>query len=119
MKAQGGIDVELYSFFNLKTKWGGWLAPYRGHFTPKKDASYSFCRRLGGPEGWLGHLWQISLLLGFDPQTVQPVASLCTGHAVVAHSVQRVCYFQKYSVCLRTRSTVHSVMIDVSAIITF
>jgi len=87
MKAQEGIDVELYSFFNLDTRWGGWSAPYPGHFTPRKETSYSFYRRLGGPEGWLGHLWQISLLLGFDPQTVQPVASLYTGHAILACSV--------------------------------
>jgi hypothetical protein len=57
--------------------------PYPGRFTPRKETSYSFYRRLG----WLGRPWQISLLLGFDPWTVQPVASLCTGHTILAHSV--------------------------------
>jgi len=79
MKAQGGINMEPYSFFNLGSRRSGWSAPSPGRFVLKKETSYSFCRRLGGPEGWLGHLWQIRLLLGFDPQTVQPVASLYTG----------------------------------------
>jgi hypothetical protein len=39
-------------------------------------------------KGWLGCVWKISLLLGFDLQTVQPVASLSTtGHAILSHSV--------------------------------
>ena len=35
-------------------------------------------RRLGGLQGLSGRLWKISPLSGFDPRTVQPVASLYT-----------------------------------------
>jgi hypothetical protein len=62
MKAQGGIDVELYSFFNLGTRWGGWSAPYPGRFTPRKETSFLFYRRLGGPEGWLGCLADLTAI---------------------------------------------------------
>jgi len=48
MKAQGEIDVELYSFFNLDTRWGGWSMPYPGHFTPGKRPVIHF---IGG---WVG-----------------------------------------------------------------
>ena len=29
----GGVEVELYSFFNLGARWGGWLTPRPGRFT--------------------------------------------------------------------------------------
>ena len=39
---------------------------------------YILYRRLGGPQGRSGRVWKISPPLGFDPQTVQPVASRYT-----------------------------------------
>jgi hypothetical protein len=36
-KAQRVLDVKLYSFFNLGTRWGGWLTPRPGRFTPRED----------------------------------------------------------------------------------
>ena len=36
---------------------------------------YPLYRRLGGPQGRFGQVRKISPLPGFDPQTVQPVAS--------------------------------------------
>jgi len=37
MKAQRGVEVYLYSFFNLGTRWSGWSTPRSGRFTPGKD----------------------------------------------------------------------------------
>ena len=37
-KAQGGVEVYLYSFFNLGTRCGGWSTPRPGRFTPGKDS---------------------------------------------------------------------------------
>ena len=44
-------------------------------------------RRLGGPQGWSGGVWKISPQPGFDPQTVQPVASHYTDWATPAHNI--------------------------------
>jgi len=32
-----GVEVYLYSFFNLGVRWGGWSTPLPDHFTPWKD----------------------------------------------------------------------------------
>jgi hypothetical protein len=37
MKVQRGIEVKLYSFFNLCDRWGGWLTLRHGSFTPGND----------------------------------------------------------------------------------
>jgi hypothetical protein len=39
---------------------------------------YPLYRRLGGPQGWSGRVRKISPPLGFDPRTVQLVASRYT-----------------------------------------
>ena len=39
---------------------------------------YPLYRRLGGPQGRSRQVRKISPLPGFDPQTVEPVASHCT-----------------------------------------
>ena len=39
---------------------------------------YPLCRRLGGPQGWPGRMRNISPPPGFDPRTIQPVASRYT-----------------------------------------
>ena len=36
-KAQRWSRGILYSFFNLGARWGGWLTPRPGRFTPAKD----------------------------------------------------------------------------------
>ena len=36
-KVQRGVEVQLYSFFNLGARWGGWSTPRPGRFTPGKD----------------------------------------------------------------------------------
>jgi hypothetical protein len=41
---------------------------------------YSLYRRLDGPQGQSGQVWKISPPPGFDPRTVQPVASRYTDY---------------------------------------
>jgi hypothetical protein len=36
-KAQRGVEVQLYSFFNLDDGWGGWSTACPGRFYPGKD----------------------------------------------------------------------------------
>ena len=45
---------------------------------PPGKTRYPLYRRLGGPQGRSGRVWEISPPPGFDPRTVQPVASCCT-----------------------------------------
>ena len=46
---------------------------------------YPLYRRMGGPQGRSGRVWKISPPPGFDPRTVQPVASRYTDWAISAH----------------------------------
>ena len=51
--------------------------------TPGKT-HYPLYRRLGGPQGRSGRVRKISPPTGFDPRTVQPVASRYTDWAIPA-----------------------------------
>jgi hypothetical protein len=53
-------------------------APRPGRFLPPWKTRYPLYRRLGGPQGRSGHVRKISPPPGFDPRTVQPVASSYT-----------------------------------------
>jgi hypothetical protein len=64
---------------------GGWSTPRTGRFTPGKETRYPLYRRLGGPQGRSGRVRKISPTPGFDPRTVQPVASNYTDYAIPAH----------------------------------
>jgi hypothetical protein len=46
---------------------------------PPTKARYPLYRDLGGHQGRFGQVRKVSLLLGFDPRTVQAVASRYTG----------------------------------------
>jgi hypothetical protein len=61
--------------------------PRPGRFTPGKETRYPFYRRLGGPQGRSGRVRKISPPRGFDPRTVQPVASRYTDYAIPAHII--------------------------------
>ena len=62
----------------------GWSTPRPGRFNPEKDLLPIYSR-LGGPHGRSGWVRKISPLPGFDPWTVQHVASRYTCYAVQAH----------------------------------
>jgi len=52
---------------------------------PPVKTRYPLYMRLGGPQSWSGQVWKISLPPGFDPQTIQPVASHYTDYNILAH----------------------------------
>jgi hypothetical protein len=54
-----------------------------GRFVPPGKTRYPLYRRLGGPQGRSGQMRKISPAPGFDPRTVQPVASRYTNWARV------------------------------------
>ena len=54
---------------------------------PPGKTRYPLYRRLGGPQDRAGRARKISLLPGFDPRTVQPVASRYTDWAIAVDSV--------------------------------
>jgi hypothetical protein len=67
-----------------------------GRSLPPGKTRYPLYRRLGGPQGWSGQVQNISPLPGFDPRTVQPVASRYTDYAtrpifsgVDVHEIQK------------------------------
>ena len=64
---------------------GGWLTPRPGRFTPGKETRHTVYRRLGWPQGRSGRARKISFPPGFDPRTVQAVASYSTDYALPAH----------------------------------
>ena len=74
MKVQKRVKVQLYTFFNLGARWGGWTTPYLDRFTLSKETRHSLCRRLVGSQGRSGRQRKISPPPGFDPQTVHSVA---------------------------------------------
>ena len=50
---------------------------------PPGKAWYPSFRKLGGPQGRSGHVWNVLPPPGFDPRTVQPKACHCTDWAIV------------------------------------
>jgi hypothetical protein len=71
---------------------GGWSLPCPGCFTPRKDP---VPLRLGGPQGWSGRAWKILSPPGFNPRTVQPVASRYPGPQLYFIDI---CKFYQYKV---------------------
>jgi hypothetical protein len=71
----------------------GWLTPRHAtprHATPRplfraKETRYPLYTRMGRPQGLSGRVRKISRPLGFDPRTVQPVASRYSYWATPAH----------------------------------
>jgi hypothetical protein len=44
---------------DLEARWGGWLTPRPGRFSPREDSLYALYRRLGEPHGRSGRLRKI------------------------------------------------------------
>jgi len=73
-------------FFSLGAKWGGCLNSRLYRFIPGKTR-YPLYRKLSGPYGRSGRVRKISALPGFDPRTVQPVASIYACYAFPTYTV--------------------------------
>jgi hypothetical protein len=67
---------------------GGWLTPRSGRFVPGNG---SVAMRLGGHQGLSGRVRKMSPPPGFDPRTVQPVASryVYIDRAIAAYTAVR------------------------------
>ena len=70
--------------------WGQHHAPAA---LPPGKTRYSLYRRLGGPQGRSGRVRKIYPPPGFDPRTVQPVASRYTDCAFPATGNLEVLFF--------------------------
>jgi hypothetical protein len=57
---------------------------------PLGKTRYPFCRRLSGPQNRSGRVRKFSPPPGFDPRTVQPVASSYTDYAIPVHSHEQL-----------------------------
>ena len=93
-KGSRGI-VLLFLDHGARRRWGVNVR-FRPLFTPRKTR-YALYRRLGGPQGRSGQVRKISPPPGFDPLTVQPVASRYTDWAIGPIQKQ---YVVKINLCL-------------------
>ena len=68
---------------------------------PPGKSRYALYKRLGGPQGRSGRVRKISPPPGFDPRTVQPVASGYTDWAIpAARKAIHIAYSERVSVAL-------------------
>jgi hypothetical protein len=77
----GGLEVWLYPFMTSALEGDEGSASRPGRSLPPGKTRYPVYRRLGGPQGRSGQVRKISRPPGFDPRTVQPVASRYTDYA--------------------------------------
>jgi len=76
-KGTWGVEVQHYSFCNL-------LSTCALPVLPTGITQHSLRRRLGGLLGQSGWVQKI-LPPWFQPQTVQPIVSFCTGYTILAY----------------------------------
>ena len=100
----GGADVQLYSFpLNSALHTSGLSTPRRGRFTFGKENWYPLYRRLGGLQDQSVQLRKVSPPPGFDPRTVQPVASRYTSPLKKRHRV--IYYYTLTHASFRSNTT--------------
>jgi hypothetical protein len=73
-----GVVIYLYNIITMALEGGEGSAPRPGRSLTPGRTLYPLYRKLGGPQGRPGQVRKISLPPGFDPRTVQPVASRYT-----------------------------------------
>ena len=72
---------QLYSFMTTALEGGEGSASRPGRSLPPGKTRCPLYRRVGGPQGRSGQVRKVSPPPGFDPRTVQPVASRYTDQA--------------------------------------
>ena len=89
----------LIQFFRNKALivWG-WSAPRSGRFASSKEPG-SVYRRQGELRDRSGRAWEISLPLGFGPQTVQPLASRNKDYAIPHCATRPEYLYVSYTNC--------------------
>ena len=70
-----------------------------GRSLPRGKTRYPFYRRQGGTQGRSGQVQNISPTPGFDPRSVQPVASRYTNYATLP-IFQYIYHYTKYSTAM-------------------
>jgi len=80
----GGEDSSILSSTSALDGVGR-SAPRPGCFNPGKETRYPLCWGLGGPQCRSGRVRKISPTPGFDPRTVQSVASCSSDYAILVH----------------------------------
>jgi hypothetical protein len=63
---------------------------------------------LGGLQGWSGHVQKILCTLGFNPQTVQPIAIDYTNHAIPPYTLHGLPGKNLYVLKLNENKFLHS-----------
>jgi hypothetical protein len=74
----GRVEVALLCFYTSALERGEESASHPDRFLPQGKTPYPLYRRLGWPQGRSGQVRKISPPPGFDPRTVQPLASRYT-----------------------------------------
>jgi hypothetical protein len=92
----------LFHDHGTRMGWGSASRP--GRNLPPGKTHYPLYRRLGGPLGRSGRARKISLPPGYDPRTIQPVASRYTDWATrprinlkMNHNSLTICHSTLYS----------------------
>ena len=83
-KDQRCVEVKLYSFSPLGEGWVVNATPWPLY--PRRGTWYALYRRLSGPQGRYRRMRKISPPMGFDPWTVQTIASRYTDWATPANT---------------------------------
>jgi hypothetical protein len=78
MKAQRGSGGIALVILTSALDGSEWTTPRPNRFNPGKETWYLLYRRLSGPKDRSRRKRKISSPPGFDPRTVQPVASFYT-----------------------------------------
>jgi hypothetical protein len=94
-------------FFNLGARWGAGGQHHVLAALPLGKTWYPLYRRLRGPQGWSVEVQKISPSLGFDSQTVQPVAIRYTDWAILDNFNIHFCHsYDPGEYCLPVRKAV-------------
>ena len=81
---RGKAEVKLQPIRSLGARWGGWSTPRPRRFTSGKETPYPLYIRLGGSQGRSEWARKVSPPPGFDPRTIQHIASRYTDYAIPA-----------------------------------
>ena len=86
-KAYRGSRGIALPFHDHGSRWGWMVSVKSRPFLPLGKTRYPFYKRLCGPQDRSGQVRKISPPPGFDPRTVQHVASRYTDWAIPVHSL--------------------------------
>ena len=82
---KGSRGIAVPTLNNLGASWMWVVKATLRPFYPRKHPRHPLYRRLSGPQSRFGRVWKSENLLptpGFEPRTVQPVASRYTDYAI-------------------------------------